>query len=152
MCCYTVSYSRYARKSSCRTTNLRFTQWDMRKSNLLSVQRVDNGRQLTKSCRLILISIRKQYRIHVRSVLEYLLVMVSENVCWIFFFAYDFHLGAVSRHVRIHHRNHKPYICPHCQRAFSKAETMKNHIMTHTGKVFNWNIETVFIEKRQFSF
>ncbi|XP_037024177.1 zinc finger protein 493-like [Bradysia coprophila] len=42
--------------------------------------------------------------------------------------------GAVTRHVRIHHRNHKPYICPHCQRAFAKAETMKNHVMTHTGE------------------
>lgn len=43
--------------------------------------------------------------------------------------------GAINRHVRIHHRNHKPYICPHCQRAFAKADTMKNHVMTHTGKL-----------------
>lgn len=43
--------------------------------------------------------------------------------------------GAINRHVRIHHRNHKPYICPHCQRAFAKAETMRNHVMTHTGKL-----------------
>ncbi|KAJ6648569.1 Zinc finger protein [Pseudolycoriella hygida] len=42
--------------------------------------------------------------------------------------------SAINRHVRIHHRNHKPYICPHCQRAFAKAETMKNHVMTHTGE------------------
>ncbi|KAJ6648572.1 Zinc finger protein, partial [Pseudolycoriella hygida] len=42
--------------------------------------------------------------------------------------------SAIGRHVRIHHRNHKPYICPHCQRSFAKAETMKNHIMTHTGE------------------
>ncbi|XP_037025408.1 zinc finger protein 501-like [Bradysia coprophila] len=42
--------------------------------------------------------------------------------------------SAVNRHVRIHHRNHKPYICPHCERAFAKAETMKNHVMTHTGE------------------
>ncbi|KAJ6648573.1 Zinc finger protein, partial [Pseudolycoriella hygida] len=42
--------------------------------------------------------------------------------------------GGINRHVRIHHRNHKPYICPHCQRAFAKSDTMKNHVMTHTGE------------------
>ncbi|XP_058170030.1 zinc finger protein 845-like [Anopheles ziemanni] len=42
--------------------------------------------------------------------------------------------GNLKRHIRIVHRKIKSYNCTHCSQSFGKAETLKNHIMTHTGE------------------
>ncbi|XP_058055191.1 gastrula zinc finger protein XlCGF57.1-like [Anopheles bellator] len=42
--------------------------------------------------------------------------------------------GNLARHVRIVHRGIKEFQCPHCGQPFGKAETLKNHVMTHTGE------------------
>lgn len=38
-----------------------------------------------------------------------------------------------TRHMRIVHCGVKAYHCTHCDKSFGKAETLKHHVMTHTG-------------------
>uniref|UniRef100_A0A1B0D3D5 C2H2-type domain-containing protein n=1 Tax=Phlebotomus papatasi TaxID=29031 RepID=A0A1B0D3D5_PHLPP len=40
----------------------------------------------------------------------------------------------VSRHVKVVHDGKKDFHCPHCERSFGKAESLRNHVMTHTGE------------------
>lgn len=40
----------------------------------------------------------------------------------------------MQRHIRVVHHGIKSYICPHCDHAFGKAESLKYHIMTHTNE------------------
>lgn len=51
-----------------------------------------------------------------------------------FAYSYEWFQVAVTRHIRVVHRGHKPYVCTYCQLAFSKAETLKHHTMRHTGE------------------
>lgn len=48
-------------------------------------------------------------------------------------------IGNMSRHVKIVHCGIKAYNCTFCERSFGKAETLKHHIMTHTGEYNKYN-------------
>lgn len=43
-------------------------------------------------------------------------------------------VGNMSRHYKIVHCGIKAYACTHCDRSFGKSETLKHHVMTHTGE------------------
>ncbi|XP_053677002.1 zinc finger protein 501-like [Anopheles nili] len=42
--------------------------------------------------------------------------------------------GNLTRHVRLVHHRVKAFKCSYCHRSFGKAETLKHHVMTHTGE------------------
>lgn len=44
------------------------------------------------------------------------------------------HQGNLSRHIKIVHSRIKDFACQICDRSFGKADTLKHHIMTHTGE------------------
>lgn len=44
-------------------------------------------------------------------------------------------IGNKTRHVKIVHCGVKEFKCTHCDKSFGKAETLKHHVMTHTGKL-----------------
>ncbi|XP_055595426.1 zinc finger protein 501-like [Uranotaenia lowii] len=43
-------------------------------------------------------------------------------------------IGNMSRHIKIVHCGIKAFPCTFCDRSFGKAETLKHHIMIHTGE------------------
>lgn len=46
-------------------------------------------------------------------------------------------IGNRSRHIKIVHCGVKEFKCTYCEKSFGKAETLKHHIMTHTGLLFS---------------
>uniref|UniRef100_A0A182J9Y1 C2H2-type domain-containing protein n=1 Tax=Anopheles atroparvus TaxID=41427 RepID=A0A182J9Y1_ANOAO len=40
----------------------------------------------------------------------------------------------LATHVKTVHQKLAPFKCTHCNRSFGKKESLKRHIMTHTGE------------------